>query len=55
VEPFACRNIPLCRTQILVAAFCARGKTGMVHAAYLYMVVIVLSVGTVASYFIPLP
>jgi len=27
----------------------------MVHAAFLYMVVIVLSVGTVASYFIPLP
>jgi len=27
----------------------------MVHATFFYMVVIALSVGTVASYFIPLP
>jgi hypothetical protein len=32
----------------------ARGKA-MVHATFFYMVVIVLSVGVVASYFIPLP
>ena len=27
----------------------------MVHATYFYLAVIVLSIGTVASYFIPLP
>jgi hypothetical protein len=33
----------------------SREERRMIHATYVYLAVIVLSIGTVASYFIPLP
>jgi len=37
------------------AGFGIAKERRMVHATYFYLAVIVLSIGTVASYFIPLP
>lgn len=54
MEPIFGRDVDFHRTSI-VAALSEPEGNAMVHAAFFYMVVIVLSVGMVASYFIPLP